>query len=59
VAHALACLSVAQREIVILRVYAELSFVQIAEVTGEPLPTIASRYRRSLEELRGRLEKLV
>jgi RNA polymerase sigma-70 factor, ECF subfamily len=59
VAHALACLSVAQREIVILRAYAELSFVQIAEVTGEPLPTIASRYRRSLEELRGRLEKLV
>lgn len=59
VARALESLTAAQREVVILRVYAELSFAQIAQVTGEPLPTVASRYRRSLEDLRRRLEKLV
>jgi len=41
-----------QREAVVLRVYAGLTFEQIAEVLGEPLPTVASRYRRALERIR-------
>jgi RNA polymerase sigma-70 factor, ECF subfamily len=48
-----------QREVVVLRVYAELTFAQIAEVLAQPLATVAARYRRSLERLRGQLEKLV
>ncbi len=47
------------REVVVLRIYAGLTFAQIADVTGEPLPTVASRYRRSLERLKQQLEKLV
>jgi RNA polymerase sigma-70 factor (ECF subfamily) len=47
------------REVVVLRVYAGLTFAQIAAIMCEPLPTIASRYRRSLERLKQQLEKLV
>lgn len=59
VAAALEDLSGEQREVVVLRLYAGLTFAQIAAVLGEPLPTVASRYRRSLDLLRGCLEKLV
>ena len=48
-----------QREAVVLRVYAQLSFAQIAVVLGAPLPTVATRYRRALERLRERLGRLV
>ena len=41
-----------QRETVVLRVYAGLTFEQIASALGEPLPTVASRYRRALERIR-------
>jgi DNA-directed RNA polymerase specialized sigma24 family protein len=34
-----------------LRVYGGLSFEQMAATLGEPLPTVASRYRRALEKL--------
>lgn len=47
------------REAVVLRVYAGLSFAQIAQVIGCPLPTAATRYRRALGRLRQQLEKLV
>jgi RNA polymerase sigma-70 factor (ECF subfamily) len=48
-----------QRQAVVLRLYAGLTFRQIAEVLGEPLPTVASRYRRALERLRDRLQGLM
>ena len=48
-----------QREAVVLRVYAQLSFAQIAVVLDAPLPTVATRYRRALERLRERLGRLV
>lgn len=41
-----------QREAVVLRVYAGLTFAQMAEVGNEPLQTVAARYRRALERLR-------
>ena len=47
------------REAVVLRVYAGLSFAQIAQVTGCPLQTVATRYRRALGRLRDQLENLV
>jgi RNA polymerase sigma-70 factor (ECF subfamily) len=47
----------AQREAVVLRIYAELTFEQMAEVLGEPLPTVASRYRRAIGSLGQLLER--
>lgn len=40
-----------QREAVVLKIYGELTFEQMATVLNEPLPTVASRYRRALETL--------
>jgi RNA polymerase sigma factor (sigma-70 family) len=59
VAEAVEGLPDAQREVVVLRVYGGLTFAQIASVVGEPLQTVATRYRRALERLKRRLEKLV
>lgn len=41
-----------QREVVVLKVYEGLTFKEIAEVTGAPLNTVASRYRYALDRLR-------
>jgi len=48
-----------QREAVVLRIYAGLTFEQIAAVIHAPLSTVAARYRRALEKLRPCLEKLL
>ena len=48
----LARLPAAQREAVYLRHFAELSFAEMARVTGVPLFTAASRYRLGLARLR-------
>jgi RNA polymerase sigma-70 factor (ECF subfamily) len=44
-------LDIASREAIELRLHAGLSFREISELVGEPLPTIASRYRRALAKL--------
>ncbi len=44
------------REVVSLKVWGGLTFAQIAETTGVPLNTAASRYRYALEELRTNLK---
>lgn len=44
------------RETVELRLYAGLTFREIADLFEEPLPTVASRYRRALERLGQSLE---
>jgi len=59
IAGAISRLPVEQREALVLRIFAGLSFAQIAQIIGAPLPTVASRYQRALERLRERLEKLV
>jgi RNA polymerase sigma-70 factor (ECF subfamily) len=41
-----------QREVVELKVYGGLTFREIAEITGVPLQTAATRYRSALERLR-------
>jgi RNA polymerase sigma-70 factor (ECF subfamily) len=46
------------REVVELHLGAELTFQEIADVLGQPLPTVASRYRRALGKLRQQLEVL-
>lgn len=45
-----------QREVVVMKLFGNLTFEQIAKAIGSPLSTINSRYRRALEELEKALE---
>lgn len=54
---ALSRLNTEDRELVELKAYAGLTFREIADMTGLPLGTVATRYRRALESLRGWLTK--
>jgi RNA polymerase sigma-70 factor, ECF subfamily len=54
-AASLARLSPELREVVELKIYAELTFREISEVTGLPQGTVATRYRSALEKLRGQM----
>ena len=47
-----------QRQAVVLHIYAALTFEQVSQMLGEPLPTVASRYRRALERLKLAAQKL-
>ena len=49
---AMAKLSGEERAAVLLRLQEEFSFAQMAEVFGEPLDTVRSRYRRAIIKLR-------
>lgn len=49
---AIAELSEDLREVLVLRVWADLSFPDIARLTRVPVPTATSRYRYALERLR-------
>jgi RNA polymerase sigma-70 factor (ECF subfamily) len=51
-AGAIARLPVAQREVLALRIWGDLTFQQIAEVAGESINTITARYRYALQALR-------
>lgn len=53
----LARLDPGSREVVELKLYAGLTFEEVAEATGQPVGTAATRYRRAVESLRGWLEK--
>lgn len=44
-----------QKQIIIMKHYTDLTFRQIAKMLDEPLATIASRYRRTLERLKSKL----
>lgn len=46
-----------QREVVELRIYSGLTFREIADVTGEPQGTVATRYRAAISRLRNILAK--
>lgn len=49
-------LPVDQREVLVLKVFEEMTFKQIADVVGSSLNTVASRYRYAIEKLRGSME---
>ena len=49
----------AERQTLVLKIYAGLTFQQIAQVFGEPLSTVSSRYRRVLERLKVTMEQCV
>lgn len=57
VGTALTRLDAEGREIVELKIFGGLTFREISDVTGTPQGTVATRYRRSLESLRGWLAK--
>jgi RNA polymerase sigma-70 factor, ECF subfamily len=57
VAIALSRLDANDREVVELKIYGGLTFSEIASVVGRPQGTVASRYRRALESMRGWLIK--
>jgi RNA polymerase sigma-70 factor (ECF subfamily) len=48
-----------QREVLVLRIWGELTFAQIAETLGASINTIASRHRYGLEALRKSLKSCV
>ncbi len=52
VTMALDRLSIEDRELVELKIYAGFTFREIAEITGQPQPTVATRYRRALQSMR-------
>ena len=53
--NALARLPDEQREVVVLRIWGELTFAQVAETVGVSINTVAARYRYGLEALRKHL----
>lgn len=53
--EAIAALPPDQREVFLLREYEGVSFAEIAEITGAPVPTVKSRMRYALEALRDAL----
>jgi len=56
-AASLARLSHELREIVELKIYADLTFREISELTGLPQGTVATRYRTALETMRVQMVK--
>ena len=56
VTSALAQLPQEQRQVIVLHVLGSLRFRQIAQLTGEPINTIQSRYRYGLQKLRSLLD---
>jgi RNA polymerase sigma-70 factor (ECF subfamily) len=57
VAAALARLTADDRELVELKVFAGLTIREIADVTGMPQGTVATRFRRAIESLRPWVER--
>jgi RNA polymerase sigma-70 factor (ECF subfamily) len=55
--EALKRLSVDQREVVVLRIWGELGFAEIADVMQLAVSTVHDRYGKALSELRRELEK--
>ncbi len=40
-------------EIVTLKLYGQMTFAQVAEIVGDPASSVATRYQRAIERLRG------
>ena len=55
-ARAMGRLSDEQRETIVLRIYEDMSFREIAEMREASINTVASWYRRGLEQLRHMME---
>ena len=58
-AHAIRELPENLREVLVLRMWGDLSFPDIARLTGAPIATATSRYRYAIERLRDCLTELM
>jgi len=47
----------AQREVVLLRIWGQLSLKQIARIVGSPLTTVHSRYKAALAAIKERMQQ--
>jgi RNA polymerase sigma-70 factor (ECF subfamily) len=56
---ALARLPRSQREVIVMKIYRQKTFLEISQLLGLSLNTVASRYRYGMEKLRGLLENLI
>lgn len=52
---ALAAIPDGQREVIVLKIYGEITFAEIAEILARPLGTVTSLYARGIDALRTRL----
>ena len=57
VAGAIASLAAEQREVIILKEYQGLTFLEISQVLDTPISTVKTRLYRGLDQLRSRLER--
>lgn len=57
VARAVSSLADEQREVIVLKEYQGLTFLEIAQVLDLPISTVKTRLYRGLEQLRSRLER--
>ena len=55
--EALAGLPSELREVVVLRIWAQMKLREIAEVTGRPISTLMSQYQSALEKIRQKMVK--
>jgi RNA polymerase sigma factor (sigma-70 family) len=46
-----------QREVVLLRIWGQLSLKQISQIVGSPLTTVHSRYKAALAAIKERMER--
>ena len=53
---AMRSLPVEQREVIVLKIWEDLTFAQISDVLGVPAATAASRYRYGLQKLSAQLQ---
>lgn len=56
ICEAFAKLPIDQREVILLKVFDEMTFKEISETTGISMNTVASRYRYAIEKLKLALE---
>ena len=56
VQDALQSLPAEQREVIVLRIWCDMTLQQVADLTDQPVSTLFSRYRAGLAEMRRRLE---
>jgi len=45
-----------QREVIVMRIWAQMTLTEIAQVTGEAMSTLFSRYRAGLSEIKRIME---
>ena len=48
-----------EKQVIIMKIYGQLTFEQIAQANEQPLATVASRYRRTLTKLKSILEATI